>query len=206
MTRARAKRLAAVVAVYALLASASALVASAVAGRNVWRLSEGPAGPPLSGALLGLLAAGVILLTSAAAERWWASFKSARDTAAARLGSASLLECLVLAAASTAGEELFIRGLLLPAVGLFASSLVFAALHFSPRSFRPGPFLFLLLTGVLLGWCARWHGDLTPAVVAHFLVNFYRLLALRQPDRAPAPASRSDARPRVTPWGGGRSP
>jgi membrane protease YdiL (CAAX protease family) len=43
------------------------------------------------------------------------------------------VEIVVLALASSIGEELFFRGALLPAIGLVGSSLLFAVLHIGPR-------------------------------------------------------------------------
>ena len=44
------------------------------------------------------------------------------------------VEIVVLAGASSVGEEMFFRGALLPAIGLVGSSAIFALLHIGPKA------------------------------------------------------------------------
>jgi len=84
-------------------------------------------------------------------------------------------EIVVLAAASSVGEEMFFRGALLPVVGLFASSAIFALLHIGPKARHLPWTLSSFGAGLLFGVMFRWTGDLTGPVIAHFLVNFLNL-------------------------------
>jgi membrane protease YdiL (CAAX protease family) len=90
------------------------------------------------------------------------------------------VEIVILAAASSIGEELFFRGALLPVVGLVGSSLSFAVLHIGPKV-RHLPWTFSSLgAGLLFGAIFLWTGDLTGPVLAHFLVNFLNLRHVAQ--------------------------
>jgi uncharacterized protein len=85
------------------------------------------------------------------------------------------VEIVILAAASSVGEEMFFRGALLPTVGLIGSSAIFALLHVGPKA-RHLPWTASSFgAGLLFGAMFMWTGDLTGPVVAHFLVNFLNL-------------------------------
>jgi membrane protease YdiL (CAAX protease family) len=84
-------------------------------------------------------------------------------------------EIIALAVASSFGEEMFFRGALLPAVGLWGSSAIFALLHVGPKA-RHLPWTASSFgAGLLFGAMFIWTGDLTGPVLAHFLVNFLNL-------------------------------
>jgi len=81
---------------------------------------------------------------------------------------------------SSIGEEIFFRGALMPVVGLVVSSAVFALLHIGPK-LRYLPWtLSSFVAGLMFGQLFLWSGDLTGAVVAHFIVNFLNLRHLSQ--------------------------
>lgn len=90
-------------------------------------------------------------------------------------------EMVVLAIASSLGEEAFFRGALLPALGrggLFTSSLVFALLHLGPLSRFPRMLPWTIssfVTALVLGGLFLVTGNLVAPVMAHFLVNFVNL-------------------------------
>jgi len=89
-------------------------------------------------------------------------------------------EIVVLAVASSVGEEMFFRGALLPSIGLWGSSAVFALLHIGPKA-RHLPWTVASFgAGLLFGAVFIWTGDLTGPVVAHFLVNFLNLRHVAQ--------------------------
>jgi uncharacterized protein len=90
------------------------------------------------------------------------------------------VEILILALASSFGEELFFRGALLPAIGLVGSSLLFAVLHIGPKARHLPWTLSSLGAGFLFGAIFMWTGDLTGPVLAHFLVNFLNLRHVAQ--------------------------
>ena len=98
----------------------------------------------------------------------------------ALLGPLPDSEIVVLAAASSLGEEIFFRGALMPVVGLLGSSAVFALLHIGPKTrFLPWTASSFVI-GMMFGQLFLWSGDLTGAVVAHFTVNFLNLRHLDQ--------------------------
>jgi uncharacterized protein len=85
------------------------------------------------------------------------------------------LEIVVLAVASALGEEMFFRGALMPVVGIWISSAVFALLHIGPRARYLPWTVGSFVAGVLFSALFLWSGDLTGPVVAHFTVNFLNL-------------------------------
>ena len=89
-------------------------------------------------------------------------------------------EIVVLAAASSVGEEMFFRGALLPAVGVLASSAIFALLHVGPKARHLPWTVSSFGAGLLFGGMFLWTGDLTGPVIAHFLVNFLNLRHVSQ--------------------------
>jgi uncharacterized protein len=89
-------------------------------------------------------------------------------------------EIVVLAAASSVGEEMFFRGALLPAIGLFGSSAIFALLHIGPKARYLPWTASSFVVGLLFGAMYQWTGDLTGPVVAHFVINFLNLRHLAQ--------------------------
>jgi membrane protease YdiL (CAAX protease family) len=84
-------------------------------------------------------------------------------------------EIVILASASSVGEEMFFRGALLPAVGLLASSAIFALLHIGPKARHLPWTVSSFGAGLLFGGMFLWTGDLTGPVIAHFLINFLNL-------------------------------
>jgi membrane protease YdiL (CAAX protease family) len=84
-------------------------------------------------------------------------------------------EIFLLAAASSLGEELFFRGALLPVVGLFASSALFAAMHVRAQwRFLPWTLMSFIM-GVAMGLLHMKLGNLGAPIVAHFTINFLNL-------------------------------
>ena len=87
---------------------------------------------------------------------------------------------IVLAGASSIGEEIFFRGALLPVIGLVGSSAIFALLHIGPKARHLPWTASSFVVGLLFGAMFQWTGDLTGPVVAHFLVNFLNLRHVAQ--------------------------
>jgi len=90
------------------------------------------------------------------------------------------VEIVVLAVASSVGEEMFFRGAMLPAIGLVGSSAIFALLHIGPKARHLPWTASSFAVGLLFGAMFQWTGDLTGPVVAHFLVNFLNLRHVAQ--------------------------
>ena len=90
------------------------------------------------------------------------------------------LEIVVLAIASSVGEELFFRGALMPSIGVWASSGVFALLHIGPRGRYLPWTIGSFVAGLLFSELYRWSGDLSGPVLPHFTVNFLNLRHVAQ--------------------------
>lgn len=84
-------------------------------------------------------------------------------------------EIFLLALFSSVGEELFFRGALLPQLGLWLSSLVFALLHVR-ASWRFLPWTVMsFIVGLVMGEMYLELGDLGGPIVAHFTINLLNL-------------------------------
>jgi hypothetical protein len=132
-----------------------------------WLLAAGPG----IGFALGL---GVVGLTRLGTKH----FQWARDLHASfrdLLGPLSGREIVILALASSIGEELLFRGALLPWFGVWIQGTVFALLHVGPgKRFLPWT-LSALVLGVAFGYLAIWTGNLGAPIAAHFAINFLNL-------------------------------
>jgi membrane protease YdiL (CAAX protease family) len=175
----------ALVLVLYLALAAAGLVWSTLRGHpDVWHVRGREDPQMLIGTIAGLLIGlGIVFASRLAVHRFeWA--RSLHRDFRGRLGPLPDSEIVVLAAASSVGEEIFFRGALMPAlgaaVGLPASSAVFALLHIGPKlRYLPWTFSSFVI-GLLFGQLFLWSGDLTGAVVAHFTVNFLNLRHLSQ--------------------------
>lgn len=156
--------------------AAAALVWGAVRGHaNVWRLAgvEHPRAPAsaAAGLALGLL---TVFLSRLAVHRFeWA--RALHREFRALLGPMGTPEIVVLAVASSLGEELFFRGALMPVVGVWLSSAIFALLHIGPRARYLPWTLGSFGAGLAFGGLFLWSGDLSGPVLAHFTINFLNL-------------------------------
>ncbi len=91
------------------------------------------------------------------------------------LGPLTGHEIVILALASSIGEELLFRGALLPWMGIWLQAVVFALLHVGPgKRFLPWTVSALVL-GIAFGWLAAWTGSLGAPIAAHFAINFFNL-------------------------------
>jgi membrane protease YdiL (CAAX protease family) len=150
----------------------------------VWRASQGDANvflhpdrrhfswwAPLAGLVGGLAVVGLSRLAVARFE--WA--RRLHGDFAAVLGPLDRREILILAFASSVGEEFFFRGAMLPDLGLIPSTLIFALLHVGPGwRFLPWT-LSALIVGLVMGAAFSFFGDLSAPIVAHFVINYLNL-------------------------------
>jgi membrane protease YdiL (CAAX protease family) len=80
-----------------------------------------------------------------------------------------------LAVFSSIGEELFFRGAMQPALGLWITTLIFAVLHFPSRiSLWPWTVMAGVL-GLAFGILTQHTGSVAGATLAHFLINLLNL-------------------------------
>jgi len=175
-----------VIGLYGGMAIVALLIAAGRGNPDLYRLGE-PAGwlllvGPGIGAGGGLV---VVALTRWAAKRFvWAKDLNAsfRDL----LGPLTRREIVILALASSIGEELLFRGALLPWLGVWLQALVFALLHVGPKKrFLPWTASAFVL-GVAFGELATWTGSLGGPIAAHFMINFLNLRFIVGAGRAAA--------------------
>jgi membrane protease YdiL (CAAX protease family) len=171
-----------VLVLYLALASAGVAWSGLRGDAGVWRLGGKEDPQTLAGIVIGvLLGLGFVFASRFATHRFeWgrALHRDLRDL----LGPLPGPEIVVLAAASAVGEEIFFRGALLPAAGLWASSAIFALLHVGPKlRFLPWT-VSSFVAGMVFGQLFLWSGDLGGPVVAHFTVNALNLRYLSKTD------------------------
>ena len=131
-------------------------------------------------AAAGLLAAGVLLTSSAALESWSDSFRSLKNMFMKLIGPAPAWVALWLAFLSSFGEEIFFRGAIQPTFGIVPTSIIFGLAHIGPDG-KVGPWsLWAVGAGLVLGWTFDQTGSLWPAITGHFLVNGVSLLSLQR--------------------------
>ena len=165
-----------VIGLYGGMALVAFIVAAGRGDPDLYRLGGSPSGSmlalsPAIGLALGL---GVVGLTRLATRH----FQWARDLQSNfhdLLGQLSAKEIVILALASSIGEELLFRGALLPWFGLWIQGAVFAVLHIGPgKRFLPWTASALVL-GLVFGKLATWTGNLGGPIAAHFAINYLNL-------------------------------
>jgi membrane protease YdiL (CAAX protease family) len=155
---------------------AAALVWCSVRGQpNLWRFDNGDEPHFWSGLLIGLVLGLLIVFASRLAVHRFEWARALHREFRSLLSPLTDLEIVVLAIASSVGEEMFFRGALMPVVGIWLSSAVFALLHIGPRARYLPWTVGSFVAGVLFSQLFLWSGDLTGAVLAHFTVNFLNL-------------------------------
>lgn len=135
-----------------------------------------------AGALLGA----AMLLAAEGLERTLPSFRHVSrmtERALRRLGLPRPL-ALALAAASSLGEELLFRGVLMAQIGLVGQALLFGAMHPAGRRGWSYP-VFVALSGLALGALVEATGRLSPAIAAHLVINATGLLRTARSGRRP---------------------
>lgn len=117
-------------------------------------------------------------------SRWAHALHAALRPTVSGTGDAALL---VVAAASSAGEELLFRGLLVPLIGVVVSSVVFGGLHQVRGPARWGWMGWATVMGLLFGSLFAATGSLAGPLVAHAAINHSNLRFLRDndPDERP---------------------
>jgi membrane protease YdiL (CAAX protease family) len=164
-----------------LALGAAALAWGGLRGQpNIWQLPGH--GEPLvfAGIAMGIVLGLAIVFASRLALYRFEWARALHREFRGLLNPLSDIEIVVLAVASSVGEEMFFRGALLPAIGLLGSSAVFALLHIGPKA-RHLPWTFSsFAAGLAFGAIFTWTGDLTGPVLAHFVVNFLNLRHVAQ--------------------------
>jgi len=164
-----------VIGLYGGMALVALVFAAGRGNPDLYRLGDPTAAMLLGGPAIGVaIGLAVVGLTRIATHQ----FQWARDLHASfrdLLGPLSMREIVILALASSIGEELLFRGALLPWVGIWIQAIVFALLHVGPKKrFLPWTASALVL-GAAFGWLAVWTGNLGGPIAAHFTINFMNL-------------------------------
>ncbi|MDB4961461.1 MAG: Abortive infection protein [Myxococcales bacterium] len=164
-----------VIGLYSAMAIVGLLIAAGRGNPDLYRVAEGPSWGLLGGPAIGAgIALTIVALTRVATRKFqWAKdlHRSFRDL----LGPLTLREIVILAAASSIGEELLFRGALMPWLGVWAQGAIFALLHIGPgKRFLPWTASALAL-GVGFGALAAWTGNLGGPIAAHFMINFLNM-------------------------------
>ena len=175
-----------VIGLYGAMALVGLLIAAGRGNPDLYRLGTPEGWLLLVGPVIGFaVGLGVVGLTRVATRH----FQWARDlhiNFRDLLGPLTGQEIIILALASSIGEEVLFRGALLPWMGVWLQALMFALLHVGPgRRFLPWT-LSALVLGIAFGWLAVWTGSLGGPIAAHFAINF---LNLRHIVRTPLPAA-----------------
>ncbi len=160
---------------YGAMAIVALLIAAGRGNPNLYEIGDLPhwlllAGPAI-GVAVGLLVVGLTRLAARKLE--WA--KDLNSSFRDLLGPLTGREILILALASSIGEELLFRGALLSWLGVWWQAVVFALLHVGPKKrFLPWTISAFVL-GVAFGELAIRTGNLGGPIAAHFMINFLNL-------------------------------
>jgi uncharacterized protein len=151
-------------------------------------LLDGWAAHFVSVALGLMVAAGTIAATRAIVPRVaWA--KALHDDLRPVVHGADDASLLLTAVASGLGEELFFRGLLVPLVGMWISSVGFGLLHQVRGRARWAWAAWAAIMGFVFALLFELTGSLLGPILAHVIINTANLRYIR--DRAPEPKPRA---------------
>jgi membrane protease YdiL (CAAX protease family) len=146
---------------------------------------EGSASVCWSLVMGAILAAATVLSTRVMARRMeWARALHEALRPAVRRADGVTIACMAIS--SGVGEELLFRGLLVPLVGVWASSLGFGLLHQvrGPARWVWAGWAFAM--GILFALVFTITGSIAGAVLAHVAINAANLRYVRDVDPAPA--------------------
>jgi len=164
-----------VIGLYGAMALVALVIASGRGDPDLYRFAALPHWALLAGPLVGVaVGLGVVGLSRAATRRYrWA--RALHTSFHDLLGPLTGREMIILALASSIGEELLFRGALLPWLGPWLQALVFALLHVGPgKRFLPWTASAFAL-GLGFGWLTLWTNNLGAPIAAHFVINFLNL-------------------------------
>lgn len=171
--------------IYVPLGVAALAWASLGQARSAWSLAA-PAlerGYPerlaISLALGAVLAWGVVAITPILVERTaWA--RGLHRELRPLVESLTTRSIVLLALSSGIAEELFFRGAMQPVIGIWWTSLIFAALHSGPKWALVAWSAWAFVMGLLFGWIFEYTGVLAGPILAHVWINQRNLTYMRR--------------------------
>lgn len=163
--------------VYGLMAALSWALSAWVLDGPPWRTAAG-AGPAWMAVLAGAGTGLAVVAVDRVSETFIPLFREMAAVIRSMIGTISTRDAAVFAGASALAEELLFRGVLMPWLGLIASSVLFGLLHTAPdRRLWPWPLLAMAM-GFALGGIVLATGNLLASIVAHFTINYFAFMRL----------------------------
>lgn len=167
---------------YGVMGCAALLWRMSTPGESILRPAANA--EPSVGLLTALAAGAALGLISIALSELLTRYTSVGEALADVLGDGlagiGRSDAILLALASGTAEEMFFRGALQPAVGIFWASLAFGACHFLPRRELALWSLYAMGMGFAFGWLFEWTGQLAAPIAAHIVVNGINLPRLAE--------------------------
>lgn len=164
-----------VIGLYSAMALVALVIAAGRGDPDLYRFGAQPHWLLLAGPVAGVAVGLCIVRLTRIATRHFAWARHLHASFHDLLGPLTGREIVILALASSIGEELLFRGALLPWLGPWWQAVVFALLHVGPgKRFLPWT-LSALVLGIGFGWLAVWTSNLGAPIAAHFLINFLNL-------------------------------
>ncbi len=164
-----------VIGLYGGMAIVGLLIAAGRGNPDLYRVGEAPTWMLLGGPAIGVAVGLAVVALTRLATKHFAWARELNSSFRDLLGPLTGREILILALASSIGEELLFRGALLPWLGVWAQAALFAALHVGPKKrFLPWTASAFVL-GAAFGELAVRTGNLGGAIAAHFMINFLNL-------------------------------
>lgn len=160
------------------------LMAAGALGLMVWfdidvaaTIFGGPETNPLVAATIGA-AVGFVIVWLSHIARNAGPMRTLKREFATTIGRQNDLTIFVVALTSAIGEELLFRGALQPLIGLWPTVLVFGLLHGGGLRRLWAWTVFATFGGVVFAYLTLATGSLLAAIVMHFTVNYFNLVAL----------------------------
>ncbi len=169
---------------YLLLATLASALALALRDGVPWEhpspwINADPVTGMLTSALLGIMLSILLIAGTRVAAARFSAVRQLEDDLRPMARALSPGEILVVAGLSSLGEELLFRGLLVPWMGILASSVVFGLVHQISGRSRWVWVGWATGVGLLLGTIFVATGSLVGPLVAHAVVNAVNLSHMR---------------------------
>jgi hypothetical protein len=164
-----------VIGLYGAMALVALVIAAGRGDPDLYRVGATSHWPLLAGPLAGIAVGLAVVGLTRIATRHYRWARELHTNFHDLLGPLTGREIVILALASSIGEEMLFRGALVPWLGPWWQAVVFALLHVGPnKRFWPWT-LSALVLGVGFAWLAIWTTNLGAPIAAHFTINFLNL-------------------------------